>query len=227
MCLTLRSAAAPRRPLHLMVMRSYGAVGSLAASSPHRPSLLPARTSDRIRQHEARLRAVGLECGVGLGPGGVEAANDEGERIDHVRRLLPEPKMEVGNSQAMASRAGLPEDIAALYLLAPLDVGLVQMAVNSRPKDLIDRVLHDYAVTTTPVHEDAHDCPVCRSDHGIAHGDVEVKAPMRKRSVPRPYTSPIAVVRQDPSGALCRAPGKHDRVEQCGCEKNESAYGGT
>ena len=137
MCLTLRSAAAPRRPLHLMVMRSYGAVGSLAASSPHRPSLLPARTSDRIRQHEARLRAVGLECGVGLGPGGVEAANDEGERIDHVRRLLPEPKMEVGNSQAMASRAGLPEDIAALYLLAPLDVGLVQMAVNSRPKDLI------------------------------------------------------------------------------------------
>src|SRR3989442_8111969 len=61
----------------------------LAASSPHRPSLLPARTSDRIREHEARLRAVGLECGVGLGPGGVEAANDERKRIDRGRGRGP------------------------------------------------------------------------------------------------------------------------------------------
>src|SRR5207245_9738043 len=105
-----------------MVMRSYGAVGSLAASSPHRPSLLPARTSDRIRQHEARLRAVGLECGVGLGPGGVEAAKDVGEGIYHVRLLVPEPKMEVGNSQAMSSRAALPVDIAPIHLYATLHV---------------------------------------------------------------------------------------------------------
>src|SRR5438445_11115874 len=104
-----------------MVMRSYGAVGSLAASSPHRPSLLPARTSDRIRQHEARLRAVGLECGVGLGAGGVDAANDAGARIGHVRRRLPELKMELRNSQAMASRGGLPDAIPAVSLPAPLD----------------------------------------------------------------------------------------------------------
>src|SRR2546425_6075633 len=90
----------------------------LAASSPHRPSLLPARTSDRIREHEARLRAVGLECGVGLGPGGGEAATDEGERIHHGRRLLPEAQMEVGDSQAMARPARLPQAHPATCLLA-------------------------------------------------------------------------------------------------------------
>src|SRR3989475_12802256 len=100
-------------------MRSYGAVGSLAASSPHRPSLLPARTSDRIREHEARLRAVGLECGVGLGPGGVEAANDERKRIDRGSGRSSaglgraEPKGEGGDSEAMAGRAEFSHGIAA------------------------------------------------------------------------------------------------------------------
>jgi len=96
----------------------------LAASSPYRPSLLPARTSDRIREHEARLRAVGLECGVGLGPGGVEAANDERKRIDRgsgrssAGLVRAEPKVEVGHSEAMAGRAEFADDIAALDFLA-------------------------------------------------------------------------------------------------------------
>jgi hypothetical protein len=163
---------------------------------------------------------------VGNRLGGVEAANDKGESIDPVKRLaagmaLSELEMEVGNSHAIASRADLPNDIAALYLLIRLDVGHGQMAIASPPRGLIDRVLHHYAVSTHPVREDSYDCPVRRSDHGIAQGGVEVDTPMRGRA-PSPYASPIAVVRQNPSGALCRAPSESDRVEQCSGDKNES-----
>jgi hypothetical protein len=126
----------------------------------------------------------------------------------------------------MAGRAEFADDIAALDFLAALDVGLVHMAIE-RPahRGVIDAVLDDQAITTRPraLREDVNDRPICRSNYGIALGAIEVDTRMTGRSLPRPYTSPIAVVRQDPSGALCRAPGKHDRVEQCGCEKNESA----
>jgi hypothetical protein len=111
---------------------------------------------------------------------------------------LPELEMEVGNSRAIASRADLPNDIAALYLLILLDVGRAQMAIASPPRGLIDRVLHHYAVSTHPVREDSYDCPVCRSDHGIAHGGVAVDTLMRGTADPSPYASPIAVVRQNP-----------------------------
>jgi hypothetical protein len=131
---------------------------------------------------------------------------------------LPELKMEVGNSHAIAGRADLPKDIATLYLLALLDVGRVQMAVASPPRCLINWVLHHDAVSTTPVHEDAHDGAVCRSDHRIAQGGVEVDALMRDRADPSPDASPIAVIRENPGGALGRAPSKS---ECCG-DKNES-----
>src|SRR5262245_28582936 len=125
--------------------------------------------------------------------------------------------MEVGNSMGIAGRADLPEDIAALDLLARLDVRFVQMAVVSPPKGLTDEVLHHYAVSTMPGHEDEYDCPVSRSNHRIAPEGVEVKARMRCRSPPQvsapAYTRQIAVVRRDPRGALCRAPGKRDRIE--------------
>src|SRR5262249_14705044 len=45
---------------------------------------------------------------------------------------------------------------------------------------------------------------------------------MRCRSLPRLYATPIAVVRQNPSGALCRASSKSDSVEQCSSDENES-----
>jgi len=208
----------------------------LAASSPHRPSLLPARTSDRIREHEARLRAVGLECGVGLGPGGVEAANDERKRIDRgsgrssAGLVRAEPKVEVGHSEAMAGRAEFADDIAALDFLAALDVGLVHMAIE-RPahRGVIDAVLDDQAITTRPraLREDVNDRPICRSNYGIALGAIEVDTRMTERSLARAHAAHAAVVRQDPRGALCRTPGKCDGVEQCDCEKNESPYGGT
>ena len=57
---------------------------------------------------------------------------------------------------------------------------------------------------------------------GSPLGGIEVNAPMRCRPLPRLHTSPIAVVRENPRGALRRAPGKHDRVEQCSSKKNES-----
>src|SRR5262245_30385965 len=119
----------------------------------------------------------------------------------------------------MAGRASLPKDIAALYLLVRLDVSLVQMAIQSPP---IDCVLDDYAVTTFAACEDVDDGPICRSDHRIARGDVEVDPSMRCRSLPGLYPTPIAVVRQDPGGAFCRAPDQHNRAEQGDCERIES-----
>ncbi len=53
-------------------------------------------------------------------------------------RALPELKMEVGNSHAIAGDADLPKDVATLYLLALLDIGPVQMAVASPPRCLIN-----------------------------------------------------------------------------------------
>src|SRR5262249_27087736 len=62
-------------------------------------------TPNWVREHQARPLAADLECRVGNSFGGVEAANDKGERIDPVKRLvagmaLPKLKMEVGNSHA-------------------------------------------------------------------------------------------------------------------------------
>src|SRR4029453_4676532 len=129
---------------------------------------------------------------------------------------LPELKMEVGNSHAIAGGADLPKDVATLYLLALLDVGLVQMAVASPPRCLINWVLHHYAVSTTPAREDAYDCAVCRSDHRIAQRGGEVDTLMRGRAGPSPDASPIAVVRQNPSSALCRTPRQGENEEQAG-----------
>src|SRR5215831_237352 len=42
---------------------------------------------------------------------------------------------------------------------------------------------------------------------------------MRGRAGPSPDASPIAVVRQNPSGALCRASRKRHDVEKCDCER--------
>src|SRR5215510_12287883 len=129
--------------------------------------------------------------------------------------------MEVGNSQATAGGAGLPKDVATLYLLALLDVGRVQMAVAGPPRCLIDWVLHHDAVSTNPVRKDSFDCPVCRSDHRIAQSGGEVDTRVRGRAGPCPDASPIAVVRQNPGSALCCASSKSDRVENCSSDENE------
>ncbi len=83
-------------------------------------------------------------------------------------------------------------------------------------------MLHHYAVSTHPVREDPYDCPVCRSDHWIAQRGGEVDTLMRGRADPSPDASPIAVVRQNPRGARCRASSKSDRVEQSKGDENES-----
>src|SRR5262245_5394400 len=123
---------------------------------------------------------------------------------------LPKLKMEVRNSRAIAGGADFPKDIATLYLLVRLDVGPVQMAVASPPRCLFEGVLDHYAVSTNPVLEDSYNCPVCRSDDRRAHSRGEVDPALRAWAAPPPGATPIAVVRQNPSGALCRASSKSD-----------------
>ena len=185
------------------------------------------RAPNWVCEHRARSLAADHECGVGSSFGVVEAANDKGQRIDPSKRLvawmaLPKLKMEVGNAHAIAGRSDSTEDVATRYLLALLDVGPAQMAVASPPRCLIDRVLHHNAVSTTPVREDSYDSPVCRSDHRIVHSGGEVDTLMRGRAGSSPDATPIAVVRQNPRGALCRASRKRDDVEESNRDENES-----
>jgi len=177
----------------------------LASSSPHRPRLLPASTQDRIREHEARLSAVGLEFGVGLGLGGVEAANDERKRIDRgcgrssAGLVRAESKVEVGDSGATAGRADLTDDISARDFLAALDVGLVHMAIESPThRGIIDAMPNVQAITTRPRAcrlENVNHRPICRSNYRVTLGGSKVDARMTYGPGPARHASHRAVVR--------------------------------
>jgi hypothetical protein len=71
------------------------------------------RAPDRIREYEARLLAADLEWGVGNSFGGVEAANDKGERIHPVIRpsaglALPDLEMECSERRGPVMSRPLP-----------------------------------------------------------------------------------------------------------------------
>jgi hypothetical protein len=171
------------------------------------------RAPDWISEYGVRFPLAGHRVGDGLD--GVEATDDERKRVDcSTGLILPELKVDVWNSQGPADGASLAEHLAALDFLVQLDVNLVHVAIESPPGDGVAHRVPD--CYTSIMFSRTCDHTIGGSNHWISLGGVYVDTAMAP-----PYTR-IAVIPQDPRGALSRAPGEHDHIEHRDCEQSES-----
>jgi hypothetical protein len=135
---------------------------------------------------------------------------------------LQQRKVDVWNSHASAGGASLAEAVAALDVLAWPNVNLIHVAIARQPEG-VARLVPEGDASIMFVH--TCDRTIGGGNHWIALGGGEVDTCMGHPSSPAQHTGQRAVRRQDMRAAICRAPGKHDRTEQCNRKQNELPAG--